>query len=72
MSLWTDLQASAQNSGALDQVRPLLQGLTGTDDGLQTDGDGTWHVYTATGTWPTPTGPPPTGWSPRAPAPAAC
>ena len=54
MTLWDDVPSSARNSGALDQVRPLLQGLTGTDDGLQTDDDGTWHVYTATGTWPTP------------------
>ncbi|SDP24114.1 hypothetical protein SAMN04489867_1831 [Pedococcus dokdonensis] len=54
MTLWDDVPASARNSGALDQVRPLLQGLTGTDDGLSTDDDGTWHSYTATGTWPTP------------------
>lgn len=54
MSLWDELPAGAQSSGALDQVRPLLQGLTATDEGLQTDDDGTWHAYSATGTWPTP------------------
>lgn len=54
MSLWTDLPASARNSGALDQVRPLLDGLTGSDEGTDTDADGTWHNYKATGTWPTP------------------
>ena len=54
MSLWDELPSGVQNSGALDQVRPLLQGLAATDDGLQTDDDGTWHVYTASGTWPSP------------------
>ncbi len=53
-SLWDLVPSGAQSSGALDQARPLLQGLSGSDDGLQSDGDGVWHVYTATGTWPAP------------------
>ncbi len=52
-TLWDLVPSGAQSSGALDQARPLLQGLGGSDDGLQTDEDGTWHVYTGTGTWPT-------------------
>ena len=52
MSLWTDLPASVRNSGALDQVRPLLDNLTGSDQGTLPDEDGVWHNYKATGTWP--------------------
>lgn len=48
MSVWDDLPAEARNSGSLDGLRPLLDGLTGTGPVEQTDGDGTWSVYTAT------------------------
>ena len=47
MSVWDDLPADARNSGALDGLRPLLQGLTGTGPVEETDADGTWSVYTA-------------------------
>jgi len=53
-SLWDLVPSGVQSSGALDQARPLLQGLSGSDDGLQTDSDGIWHIHTATGTWPDP------------------
>ena len=48
MSLWDDLPADARNSGQLDSLRPLLQGLNGTGPVEQTDADGTWSIYTAT------------------------
>lgn len=53
-TLWDLVPAGAQSSGTLDQLRPLLQGVTAGDDGLQSDEDGSWHVYSATGTWPAP------------------
>jgi len=47
ISLWDELPAGARNSGELDSLRPLLDGLTGTDLGEETDSDGTWHSYQA-------------------------
>ena len=48
MSVWDDLPADARNGGALDGLRPLLEGLNGTGPVEETDADGTWSVYTAT------------------------
>src|ERR1700730_17259038 len=48
MSLWDELPAGARNSGELDSLKPLLDGLNGTDLGEETDADGTWHNYRAT------------------------
>lgn len=48
MSLWDELPAGARNSGELDSLKPLLDGLNGSDQGEETDADGTWHDYLAT------------------------
>jgi large repetitive protein len=48
MSLWDELPAGLRNSGELDSLRPLLDGLNGTGPVEETDADGSWSVYTAT------------------------
>ncbi len=54
MTLWDQLPQAVRGSGTLDQLRPLLQSLNGTHVGERTDGDGTWDVWTGSGTWPGP------------------
>lgn len=48
MSLWDELPAGSRDSGQLDSLRPLLDGLTGSGPTEVTDADGTWRTYTAT------------------------
>jgi large repetitive protein len=48
MTVWGDLPAEATNSGSLDGLRPLLEGLAGSGPVEETDSEGTWSVYTAT------------------------
>ncbi len=47
MSLWDELPAGARDSGELDGLRPLLDGITGTGPTETTDEDGSWSTYTA-------------------------
>src|SRR5688500_15372224 len=54
MTLWDQLPAPVQNSGAVDGVRPLLQALNANHDGPVTDDEGTWDTWSASGTWPNP------------------
>ncbi len=48
MSLWDELPASLRNSGELDSLRPLLDGLNGTGPTPVSDADGNWSEYSAT------------------------
>lgn len=48
MSLWDELPARTRNSGELDNLKPLLDGLTGSGSTESTDSDGTWRTYSAT------------------------
>ena len=54
MSLWDEFPSSSRDSGQLDGLRPLLDGLTGTGPVEETDADGTWRTWTATETLPGP------------------
>ena len=54
MTLWGQLPAPVQNSGAADGVRPLLEALDANPDGVATEDDGSWDRWSASGTWPTP------------------
>ena len=54
MSLWDQLPAPVQNSGAVDRVRFLLRGLDANDDGVSNEDDGAWHNWSASGGWPSP------------------
>jgi hypothetical protein len=54
MTLWDQLPAPAQNSGAADGVRPLLQALNANHDGVATEDDGSWDRWSGSGTWPAP------------------
>jgi large repetitive protein len=46
MSMWDDLPAPVQNSGALDALRPLLEDLDVTGPTETTDDAGTWDTWT--------------------------
>ncbi|HRC13356.1 MAG TPA: hypothetical protein PLX68_10810, partial [Dermatophilaceae bacterium] len=48
MALWDELPAGLRDSGELDGLRPLLDGLTATGPVETTESDGTWSTYTAT------------------------
>ncbi|HOF63043.1 MAG TPA: hypothetical protein PLL54_01970, partial [Dermatophilaceae bacterium] len=48
MSLWDELPAPLRSSGALDGLRPLLDGLDGSGPVETSDADGFWSTYTAT------------------------
>ena len=48
MALWDELPSALRDSGELDGLRPLLDGLTGTGPVETTETDGTWSTYTAT------------------------
>ena len=48
MALWDELPSALRDSGELDGLRPLLDGLTGTGPVETTEPDGTWSTYTAT------------------------
>jgi hypothetical protein len=48
MSLWDELPQSLRDSGELDGLRSLLDGLTGTGPDETHDADGFWSTYTAT------------------------
>ncbi|MBK8733743.1 MAG: hypothetical protein IPL93_13055 [Actinomycetales bacterium] len=48
MSLWDELPEPVRSTGALDGLRPLLDGLTGSGPVETSDADGFWSTYTAT------------------------
>ena len=48
MSLWDELPSALRDSGELDSLRPLLDGLNGTGPTQTHDDDGDWSTYTAT------------------------
>ena len=48
MSLWNELPEPVRSTGALDGLRPLLEGLDGSGPVETSDADGTWSTYTAT------------------------
>jgi len=48
MSLWNELPEPVRSTGALDGLRPLLEGLDGSGPLETSDADGAWSTYTAT------------------------
>ncbi len=45
MSLWDEIPADMRNSGALDTLEPLLDGVGVPTSAEETDADGTWRVF---------------------------
>ena len=48
MSLWDDLPAGVQNSGALDAIKPVLDNVATPTSTQESDADGDWQVYRTT------------------------